>query len=142
MNETVSEQTIPVFCLEIDREETAFQSVDAICGYFRARIEAHHAAVFIAEFDQLAHTRSLFEGYVGPGIRAAKSLVFCFGISLPEPRCLALRPRSIGVAETNQGFVVSFSEAPMPVVNAAMEDWARGLCMPSRVPAGPGQSAV
>jgi hypothetical protein len=53
--------------------------------------------------------------------------VFCFGITLPHPQALALRPRSIGVAETTKGFVVTFMEAPMPIANAAMEDWANGL---------------
>ncbi len=54
-------------------------------------------------------------------------LVFCFGIALPDPHVLAVRPRSIGVAETTEGFLVTFMEAPMPVANTAMEAWAKGL---------------
>lgn len=61
------------------------------------------------------------------GILAAKNVIFCLGIALPNPYLLADRPRSIGVAETNQGFLITFLEAPMPVVNVAMEDWALGL---------------
>jgi hypothetical protein len=117
----------PIYGLELPRDESRFDSVDAICAYFRACIEAHPSAVFIAEFDHLAHTRSLPDGEVGEGIYAAKNLVFCFGIALPCPQILAVRPRSIGIAETDAGFLITFMEAPMPVANAAMEDWATGL---------------
>jgi hypothetical protein len=127
VKQTLLQEKYPIYTLQVDREETSLGSVDAICAYFRARIEAHRSAVFIAEFDHYAHTKALPEGQIAPQIRAAKNLVFCFGISLPDPQVLAVRPRSIGVAETDEGFVVTFMEAPMPVANAAMEDWAKGL---------------
>jgi len=127
VKQTLLHEKYPIYSLEFDRQETSLQSVDAICAYFRQRIEAHRSAVFIAEFDHYAHTAALPEGQIAPDIRAAKSLVFCFGITLPDPHVLAVRPRSIGIAETGQGFIVTFMEAPMPVANAAMEDWAKGL---------------
>lgn len=130
MKQTLTLAEYPLFTLELAHEESRFHSVDAICEYFRACIEAHRAAEFIAEFDHYAHTRSLAEGQIGEGIRAAKNVVFCLGIALPHPHSLADRPRSIGVAETDQGFLITFLEAPMPVVNAAMEDWTLGLCKP------------
>jgi hypothetical protein len=117
----------PIFSLELEREETSLQSVDAICAYFRRRIESHRSAVFIAEFDHYAHTSALPEGRIGPGIRAAKNVVFSFGITLPDPQVLAVRPSSIGVAETEKGFFVTFMEAPMPVANAVIEDWTKAL---------------
>jgi hypothetical protein len=131
MKETLSVHEFPVWCLEVAREETDFATVDAICDYFRRCIESQRAAVFITVFDHLAHTRSLPEGHVGEEIRAAKNLVFCFGISLPKAELLACRPRSIGVAETNAGFLVTFLETPMPVANSLMEDWARGILRPA-----------
>ena len=135
MKQTVLQETFPVYVLEIDREETPFESVDAVCGYFRDCIKAHPSAVFIAEFDHLRHTRSLPDGRVGEGIRAARNLVFCFGITLPNPQALAMRPRSIGIAETDDGFVITFIESPMPVANAAMEDWALRLRRAETAPA-------
>lgn len=48
-------------------------------------------------------------------------------VALPGPEALALRPRSIGVAELADKFVISFLEAPMPVANTAMEQWAHDL---------------
>jgi len=127
VKQTLLQEKYPVYGLEIDRGETTYQSVDEIVRYFRERIEQHRSACFIAEFDHFAHTSSLPEGHISEDILAAKNLVFCFGISLPDPHVLAVRPRSIGIAETRTGFFVTFMEAPMPVANAAMEDWAKGL---------------
>lgn len=135
MKQTLVQEQFPIYRLEIGRDETPFASADAICGYFRACIQAHPSAIFIAEFDHLAHTRSLPDGRVGVGIRAAKNLIFCFGITLPSAESLALRPRSIGIAETDDGFLVTFMESPMPVVNAAMEDWATRLRQAETAPA-------
>lgn len=128
MKTNISFAEHPIFTLEITRDETSFGSVDAICGYLRACIESHHAATFIADFDHHAHLRSLPEGQIAEDIQAARNLVFCFGIALPTPQALAMRPRSIGVAETGRGFLITFMEPPMPVANAAMEDWACALC--------------
>jgi hypothetical protein len=127
LKETLLREEYPVYCLELGHGETGFGSVQEILDYFRQCIEAHPYARFIAEVDHYAHTRSLPEGRIDRSIRAAKNIVFCFGITLPHPQVLAARPRSIGVAETDEGFFVSFLEAPMPVANTAMEDWARGL---------------
>ncbi len=143
MKQTLVQEQFPIYTLKLDRDETPFASANAICDYFRACIEAHPSAIFIAEFDHLAHTRSLPEGRVGNGIRTAKNLIFCFGITLPNAASLALRPRSIGIAETDDGFVVTFVESPMPVANAAMEDWATRLRQTEAVPASvrcPGQA--
>jgi hypothetical protein len=127
VKQTLLLEKYPVYTVEIDRSETSFGSVDEICADLRRCIERHRSACFIADFDHLAHTRSLPEGEVGEDILAARNLVFCFGISLPDPHVLAVRPRSMGVAETSRGFLVTFMEAPMPVANAAMEDWAKSL---------------
>ena len=127
MKQSLLQEKYPVYSLEIEPNETSFASVDEIVAYFRERIEKHRTACFIAEFDHYAHTSALPEGQISKDILAAKNLVFCFGITLPNPNVLAVRPRSIGVAQTKKGFLVTFMEAPMPVANAAMEDWAKGL---------------
>jgi hypothetical protein len=127
VKQTLLQEKYPIYSLELDRGETSYATVDEIVDHFRQRIEAHRCACFIAVFDHFAHTLSLPEGRIGEGIRAAKNIVFCFGIALPDPHALAVRPRSIGVAETDDGFLITFMEAPMPLVNAAMEDWAKGL---------------
>jgi hypothetical protein len=127
VKQTLLQEKYPVYSLEIDPGETSFTSVDQIVDYFHERIEEHRSACFIAVFDHYAHTSALPEGQISDDILAAKNLVFCFGITLPDPHVLAVRPRSIGIAQTAKGFLVTFMEAPMPVANAAMEDWAKGL---------------
>lgn len=140
MEQTLSQASYSTFSLEIGPGETRYRSVDEIIAYFRQCIEEHRTARFIAEFDHYAHTRALPEGQIGEDILTAKLLIFCFGISLPDPGMLAIRPRSIGVAQTSKGFFITFLEAPMPVANAAMEDWAKGLCEPVNSEAFPDRS--
>ena len=117
----------PVFTLEIKKSETAYETIDAIFAYIKEQIEAHPIATYIGEFDHYAHTTSLSEGKVAEGIIAAKNLICCFGKVLPKPEVLAVRPRSIGVAEYEEHFVISFMEAPNPEANSAMEKWVKDL---------------
>jgi hypothetical protein len=124
MKRFVSHEKLAICTFELDKSETDFQSLDEIVDYLRGLVEAEPLARFIAVFDHFAHTRSLPNGTVAEGIRAAKNLVFCFGITLPDPQALALRPRSIGICELASQYVLTFAEAPMPVANLAMERWA------------------
>ena len=127
MKQTMQQAAYPVFVLELNRNETDFASVDEIVDHLKQQIESSEMGRLIGVFDHYQHTRRLRFGQIDTDIVAAKNILFCFGLSLPEPSALALRPRSLGVAETSTGFVVSFMEAPMPVVNQAMEDWVMGL---------------
>ena len=117
----------PLFVLELEKNETNKENVDEIIDYFKNKITAHPVATFIAIFDHYAHTKSLPEGNIAEDIKAAKNIVFCFGKELPKPEVMGVRPRSIGVAEKEDRFVISFLEAPNPQANAAMEEWAKGL---------------
>ncbi|BCD61200.1 hypothetical protein NitYY0826_C0033 [Nitratiruptor sp. YY08-26] len=117
----------PLFILELNKNETNYKNVDEIIAYFKEKIEAHPVATYIATFDHYAHTKSLADGQINPEIQAAKNIVFCFGKELPKPEVMGVRPRSIGVADLGEKFVISFLEAPNPTANAAMEEWAKGL---------------
>jgi len=130
--QTLLEQKVPVYLLEIEPPECRFDSVEAIAAHFRAKIEAHPTACYIASFDHFAHTSQLPEGQLADNIRAAINVVFCFGLTLPEPVQLANRPRSIGICETDDRYIISFMEAPMPVANAVIEEWAKSLYTPER----------
>jgi hypothetical protein len=127
MKQSLVQETYPVFTLEVDKGETTFTTVNEILDFIKKKIEAHRAATFIATFDHYAHTKSLAEGKIDSSILDAKNILFCFGFTIPNPQVLGLRPRSIGVAETDDGFVISFMEAPMPVANVAMESWAMAI---------------
>ncbi len=127
MKHTLLQEKYPVFTLEVEKQETNFQTVGEIIDYLKQRIDEHKVARFIATFDHYAHTSALEDGQIGEDILDAKNIVFCFGIALPNPQVMAVRPRSIGVVETAGSFVVTFMEAPMPVANVAMEEWARSI---------------
>jgi hypothetical protein len=127
LQQVVKEIGLPVFSLQIDTAECRFKSIEEIVAYFEAKISNHKAARFIATFDHLKHTSELPEGQVAEGIVAAFNVVFCFGYTLQDPIQLACRPRSIGICQMNEKITVSFIEAPMPLANALMEQWAKSL---------------
>jgi hypothetical protein len=127
LKQAVEQLELPVFNLQLEAEECRFDSVDEIAEYLKQKIESHKAASYIATFDHLDHTQHLPEGQVAEGIDAAINLVFCFGFTLQDPAQLACRPRSIGICHSDVGFSISFIEAPMPLVNALMEEWALSL---------------
>ena len=117
----------PVFTLEINKNETSYKNIDEIFTYLKEQIAAHPVAIYIGEFDHYAHTSSLEVGEINAAIKDAKNLICCFGKKLPKAVILAVRPRSIGVAEMPENFVVSFLEAPNPDANATMEKWVKGI---------------
>lgn len=127
MKQTLLQEKYPIYILELGKEETSYGSVDEIMAYYRQKIEAHPIAVFIGEFDHFAHTSLLPDGQIGEGIVAGKNIIFCFGKELMNPKVMAVRPRSIGVAEMADRFIVSFLEAPNPMANEAMEGWTLAL---------------
>ncbi|MBD3790384.1 MAG: hypothetical protein IE885_08525 [Campylobacterales bacterium] len=117
----------PVFTFEVKKSETSYQNVDEILAYLKSQIEVHPIATYIGEFDHYSHTKSLPEGQIAPQIKDAKNIICCFGKALPKAEVLAVRPRSIGVAEMEESFVISFLEAPNPDANSAMEKWVKGI---------------
>lgn len=127
MKQSLLQEKYPLYTLELTKAETSLEGVDAIIDYLKQKVEEHPAAKFIAIFDHYAHTRSLENGVIDPEIVAAKNLVFCFGMKLPSAAMMALRPRSIGVTETQLGYTINFLEPPMPVATEAMEAWVRSL---------------
>lgn len=127
MKQVVKEIGFPIFSIEMDYSECQFDNVEEILTYLEERVKSHKAARYIGTFNHLKHTSDLPEGMVAEEITAAQIIVFCFGFSLQNAEQLATRPRSIGICETGKRVTISFMEAPMPVANALMEQWARSL---------------
>lgn len=126
MKQTLLHEKYPVLISEIGKNETSCQSVDDVAAYFKAKIAENPRVQFIGVFDHYAHTKNI-GGEIAPEIRGALDVMFCFGFALPNPQVLAVRPRSIGVADMGDKFVVSFLEAPMKPANEAMEAWVKGF---------------
>ena len=117
----------PVCVLEVAKDETTFQSVDEVLDYLKSKIDAHPVATYIAIFDHYTHTSNLEEGTLSSDILDAKNIICCFGKQLPKPVLMAVRPRSIGVAEMSDKFVVSFMDAPNPQAQEAMVAWVNSI---------------
>jgi hypothetical protein len=127
MKKTIFMDKYPVFSLEISKNETTFTSVTEIITYLQNLVEAHPVATFIAIFDHYAHTSAMTDGVIAPEIKDAKNLIFCFGKQLPSTKILAVRPRSIGVSELENSFVIDFLEVPNEQLHETTEKWAKSI---------------
>ncbi|MDD2885580.1 MAG: hypothetical protein PHT48_11125 [Dechloromonas sp.] len=126
MKQHLLQEKYPIYVAEIDKTETPYPSVDALVAYYRERIADNPKVQFIGVFDHFAHTQRI-GGPIMDGMTAAVDIIFCFGFAIPSPHMLAVRPRSIGIADMGDKFVISFMEAPMQPANQAMEAWTRAL---------------
>lgn len=127
MKQTLFQEKYPLYKMEIEKDETSLKGVDAIIEYLKKKVEEHPAACFIAVFDHYGHTKGLPGGEINSQLLDAKNIIFCFGIKLPNPEVLGVRPRAIGVAETRDAYVISFLEAPMAAANEAMVEWVKAI---------------
>ena len=127
MKQTIIMEKYPIFEIDINKSETDFKSVDEILTYLKEQMDNHPIAVYITTFDHYKHTKSLADGQIADEILDAKNIVCCFGKGLNKANLLAVRPRSIGVAELADEFIISFLEAPNPIANEAMESWVKGI---------------
>ena len=127
MKQKIFKEKYHIFELEYQKDEIKYKNVDEIISALQVKIDAHPVLAFIAIFDQYKHTSSLEGSEINPNIKAAKNIVFCFGKELPTPEVLAVRPRSIGVCEMKDSFVVNFLEAPNEMANKTMEDFVKSL---------------
>ena len=126
MQQKMFKEKYPIFALEFTKAESKFDSVPAILDYLYEQIEADAKAVNIARFDHFSHTKSI-NGEIGEGIVDAQNIILCFGFQLPSADPVAVRPRSIGVTDMGDRFIVNFMEAPNPIANDTMEIWVRSL---------------
>ena len=117
----------PVYVQEVAKEAIKINNTDGICQFFINKINAHNFAKYIGIFNHYSHTENIEGGELAENIKAAKNILFCFGKKLPDPIMLAVRPRSIGVCETNSHFVISFLEAPNPALTQIMISWLKEM---------------
>ncbi|MBP6720272.1 MAG: hypothetical protein KA173_15515 [Rhodoferax sp.] len=120
------QEKYPITVVNIAKSETTLDSAQAIADYFKTCIADTPRVSYITSFDHLAHTQAI-GGDIVPEIRAALNVLFCFGHALPNAQVLAVRPRSIGIADLGDRFVISFMDAPMKPANEAMQAWALAL---------------
>jgi len=128
MTQTTFMENYPVYSLEVPKSKTNLNSVDEILAYFEEKINKHPIATFISIFDHLAHTKSI-NGEINPDIKNAKNILFCFGSAIPNTKILAVRPRSIGVAELEDSFMIEFMKAPKESIQELLVLWSKELIL-------------
>ena len=126
MKQKIFKDKYHIFEIEFKKDELAQKNVNEILSVLKDKIDAHPVIAYIAMFDQFAQTKRV-DGTIRPDILDAKNIVFCFGKEIPTPEVLAVRPRSIGVCELEDSFVVNFLEAPNEQANVIMEDMIKSL---------------
>jgi hypothetical protein len=126
MKQSIFMEKYPIFSIEISKNESKYDDTDTIIAYLKEQIIADPIAALIGEFDHHAHTSEI-KGEINPEIKEAKMVLFCFGQKLPKPEMMAARPRSIGVCDMGEHFVITFLEAPMNTINQIIEGWIKKI---------------
>ncbi len=126
MKQKIFKDKYHIFEIIFNKNEIIANNVDGIIDILKAKIDAHEVTTYIAIFDQYAQTKNL-NGLIREDIKDAKNIVFCFGKEIPTPEVMAVRPRSIGIAELEDSFVVNFLEAPNEQANVIMENMIKSL---------------
>ena len=121
------QEMYPIVAQEFLKKEVVSESLDGLCRYFTDQIEHHPFAKYICTFDHYGHTVALEGGIIEKDIIGAKVVLFCFGKKLLDPKILSVRPRAIGLCETETHFVISFLEVPNPPLTETMIKWVRDL---------------
>jgi len=125
MKESLSHETYPLYTLEAPKESCGCTNYQEIILRIEELIKAHDRASFIQLFDHLKQTRATPNTHISEDILSAMSIIFCFGLALPTPQITATNPRTMGIVELRDSFVITFLETPMPLANTTMEKWAR-----------------
>lgn len=126
MTKTIFMEKYPVYSLELNKNEVSVKSVREIIEYFQNKIESHPIAKFIAVFDHYTHTKSI-NGEINESLLDVQNIIFCFGTAIAQSTISAVRPRSIGVSELKDSFMIEFLEVPKEELNIVLESWSKGL---------------
>ena len=127
MKKILLKDKYPVYVQTIKKNKTIFKNVNEIILLYKELINKHPITSFIAIFDNYEHTLNLKEHVISQDIKDAKNIIYCYGKSLDKIEITGIRPRSFGVVETDDNFVISFMEAPDPIANKQMIDWTKTI---------------
>jgi len=126
MKKTLFLDQYPIHSLTLMKEDARYKTMAHIIDYFKEKINAHPVAQFIAIFDHYSHTKSL-NGDIMEGLKDVQNIIFCFGSAIPSTKIVAVRPRSIGICEFEDRFVIEFMEAPKEEIHTIMQQWTKAL---------------
>ncbi|MFP4166012.1 MAG: DUF6858 family protein [Opitutales bacterium] len=115
----------PIFRVDIQKSEK-YPEASILVEVLKTKISNHPVARHIADFDHYLHTKNI-EGGMPKELLGAIVIMFCFGPQIEEARVLAVRPRSIGLAEFENHFTITFMEAPSEKATDTMKEWIQSL---------------
>lgn len=128
MKKTIFLDEYPVYTLELFKGELNQTNIDELAFYFKDKIKSYPIAKFVAIFDNFQHTKTI-NGEIMDGLIGAQNVIFCFGKAIPNTKILALRPRSIGICEFEDRFIIEFLQAPNQEIQKRMEAWVKDLVL-------------
>ena len=117
----------PIYTMTLKKEETSMPSISALITHFQSKIQEHPFAIYIGIFDHYRHTTSIQDGVIDAKMLDAQNILCCFGKNLENAEVLAVRPRSIGIAEYQDKYIISFLKAPNPAATDDMVAWTQAL---------------
>lgn len=123
---TLFMEKYPIFTVTIPKTGSRFSTTEAIVAYLSECIASDPVAAYIGTFDHYAHTQAL-GGEINLQMNDALMIIFCFGQKLPSPQMMAPRPRSIGVSDMGEEFVMTFLEAPVETINQKILGWIEAI---------------
>jgi len=126
MEKTLFLDQYPIHSLTLKKEGLRYKHMSQIVDYFKEKINADPVAHFIAIFDHYAHTKAL-GGEMMEGLKDVQNVIFCFGKTIQNTKIVAVRPRSIGICEFEDRFVIEFMEAPKEEIHTIMQLWIKAL---------------
>ncbi len=119
MLQKVINEKFPIYYQEILKEKTTYRNIPEIIDALKAALAKNPSSQVIAVFDLHDHVQKR-GGKIADDILGAQTLVFCVANAIPYADIVALRPRSIGVTEFTDRFVLNFLEAPAQPVTDTM----------------------
>lgn len=127
MQQALLREDDPVCTIELEKSKMRHANMDALLAALKARVDAHPTAAYIATVDQESNLDARARQNAAVDYVASKLMVFSFEVDMPNPGVLVVRPRTVGVTEFADRFVINFIVVPTSMANDPMEDWVHAL---------------
>jgi len=126
MQKTIFKDKYPVWRLELKKSEIKQTSVAEIISYFKDKIQNHAFAEYIILFDHYKHIEKI-GGAIIPEVLDMQNIVFCFGPDILDTQIASVRPRSIGICQLEDRYIIEFMQPPSDKAHETMMEWTKAL---------------
>ncbi len=126
MQKIVFKDRYTIWKCEIEKNKIIYSDIEEIISYFKHKIKTHPFAKYLFLFDHYKHIKSI-NGKILPDVIDMKNIVFCYGPDILDIEIAALRPRSIGICELKDSYIIEFMQAPSDKAHESMVEWTKEL---------------